>query len=78
MIFIEKVCIDKMIQHLDNADNMILVENIIHSVNNPSQPVSPNHQDSLFGAWEDERIADDIIQDIKANAHLQRQIERFE
>lgn len=33
---------------------------------------------SLFGSWEDDRTADEIISDIKANAHLQRQIESFE
>ncbi|MBE9589742.1 hypothetical protein IM753_01890 [Moraxella sp. K127] len=66
----------QMIQHLDNADKMILVEKIIHSVNNERQSV--NNQESLAGSWEDDRSADEIIQDIKANAHMQRHIESFE
>lgn len=53
----------QMIQHLDNADKMILVEKIIHSVNNPSQ--SSNHQDSLFNSWQDNQSADDMIADIE-------------
>ena len=66
----------QMIRHLDNADKMMLVEKIIHSVNHERQ--SFNNQESLVGSWEDDRSADEIIQDIKANAHMQRHIESFE
>lgn len=66
----------QMIQHLNNADKMVLVEKIIHSVNNT--PKSADSIQELFGSWEDSRSADEIIDDIKVNAHLQRQIESFE
>lgn len=50
----------QMIQHLDNADKMILVEKIINSVNNP--PKSFNHQ---FNSWQNNQSADDMIADIE-------------
>lgn len=71
----------QMIQHLDNADKMILVEKIIHSVNSQQQSANSqktNNLADLFGSWEDNRSADEIIADIKASSHLQRQIESFE
>lgn len=46
----------QMIQHLNNADKMVLVEKIIHSVNNPLQPLNANNQDGLLGFLEDKKI----------------------
>lgn len=70
----------QMIQHLSHTDKMVLVEKIIHSVNNPQQPLNQNYQDGLFGSWEDERIADEIIQDIKGYSNdvvLEKDIDKY-
>lgn len=70
----------QMIKHLDNADKMVLVEKIIHSVNNSAQPLNENHQDSLFGSWEDERTTDEMISDIKSYSNdvvLERNIDAY-
>ncbi|WP_323841439.1 MULTISPECIES: hypothetical protein [unclassified Moraxella] len=66
----------QMIQHLNNADKMVLVEKIIHSVNNPLQPLNANNQDGLLGSLEDKKNSQDI-QSFSNDVILQKDIDEY-
>ena len=61
-----------MIQHLDTQSKQQLIAKIQQSISEKSTPKQP-----CFGAWDDEKNADDIIADIKESSSLQRNLENF-
>lgn len=64
-----------LLKHLDNISKKALISKLTQSMeNNEPKPSNIKH---LFGAWEDKRSSDEIIQDIRSSRVSSKDIESF-
>ena len=74
----EKRIVDNFFQLMKNWDTELkkdLIIKLTESINDKSK--SSSDFSSCFGAWEDERSAEEIINEIKTDRVNQREIEEF-
>lgn len=62
----------EMVKHLDNQSKEQLIAKIQQSIASEQAVKQP-----CFGAWDDEKTADEIIANIKESSNLHRNLESF-
>lgn len=65
-----------LFRNLDLTSKKKIIVGLTESINETNMPVS-NNLSSIFGAWEDSRDSDEIINDIKSTRVNNRDIENF-
>lgn len=66
-----------LINNLSNKWKLDLIEKLSKSVRENMNP-TPNRMELAFGAWEDDRTADELINELTSSRNTDRTIEEFE
>lgn len=65
----------RMVKNLSAEEKLELISKITDSLKKTKKEVKDDSWKKLFGAWESEESAEEIIEDIRASRHTNRQIE---
>lgn len=65
-----------LINNLSNKWKLDLIEKLSKSVRENMNPI-PNRMELAFGAWEDDRTADELINELTSSRNTDRKIEDF-
>ncbi len=65
----------RMVKNLSAEEKLELISKITDSLKKTKKEVKDDSWKKLFGAWESEESAEEIIEDIRASRYTNRQIE---